>query len=399
MNGTPYQRQTIMHQYVKDHPEEFLQEPSKRGINMVEPQVQATPVVEQPVVQTPEPVVPAAPEAPLEDQSRDLSSLSQTELEEIIDNNQDYNAVYMNEPVEGVTMNGVQAGLGDVQVAYQNMVTNQAPAPVAQEAPVQAEGRDISTLSKEELEQILDNNQDYNAVYMNEAVEGITINGVQAGLGDIQVAYQNMLSNNAPATVAPQEPVQDAPAQDAPVQDAPAPTVDAVMQAYSNSGYGVNANGEYFDPNQDEYDANYDPHNDPLFNADLSNESALAGKDFKQLYREYIELNYKMAEILGKEPYPGVENANLFDIAFQLDDNERDLFNEYKDKMIAIEGLDSKVKEQFFEDMTMINTAREQMGAMLGMNPYPGIENEDYHAIGFQLDDNEKEQEKNYTVS
>lgn len=40
---------------------------------------------------------------------------------------------------------------------------------------------------------------------------------------------------------------------------------DEVMERYGAEGYGQNANGEYFNPYTDEYDSNYDPHNDRLY--------------------------------------------------------------------------------------------------------------------------------------
>lgn len=41
---------------------------------------------------------------------------------------------------------------------------------------------------------------------------------------------------------------------------------DAALEKYSSDGYGKNANGEYFNPYTDEYDPNYDPHNDSSYN-------------------------------------------------------------------------------------------------------------------------------------
>lgn len=40
---------------------------------------------------------------------------------------------------------------------------------------------------------------------------------------------------------------------------------DEVMDRYSSEGFGQNANGEYFNPYTDEYDASYDPHNDSSY--------------------------------------------------------------------------------------------------------------------------------------
>lgn len=43
------------------------------------------------------------------------------------------------------------------------------------------------------------------------------------------------------------------------------PPVDTAMDRYTAEGYGQNADGEYFNPWTDEYDANYNPHNDPSY--------------------------------------------------------------------------------------------------------------------------------------
>lgn len=40
---------------------------------------------------------------------------------------------------------------------------------------------------------------------------------------------------------------------------------DEVMDRYSSEGFGQNANGEYFNPYTNEYDASYDPHKDSLY--------------------------------------------------------------------------------------------------------------------------------------
>ena len=199
----------------------------------------------------------------------------------------------------------------------------------------------------------------------------------------------NMPDPVQPAPV--EQEVQAETVQEEQEVELPKEKVDEVMQAYSNSGYGQNAYGEYFDPNQDEYDPNYDPHNDPLFNSKIDPTNGLGGKDHNQLYGEYADICNKMAEILGVEPFAGIENANLFNIAYQLDDNDRDRFNELKDQLRVVNDLDSTISKEYADDITFINSARTQMGAMLNMNPYPGIEREDFNRIDFQLDDNEKD--------
>ena len=44
------------------------------------------------------------------------------------------------------------------------------------------------------------------------------------------------------------------------------PAKDEALASYSAEGYGKNASGEYYNPYTDEYDPNYDPHNDSAYN-------------------------------------------------------------------------------------------------------------------------------------
>ena len=43
-----------------------------------------------------------------------------------------------------------------------------------------------------------------------------------------------------------------------------------------------------------------------------------------------------MGTILNKEAYPGIENENIHDISFQLDENEIDKFIELKNRLDEI---------------------------------------------------------------
>jgi len=48
---------------------------------------------------------------------------------------------------------------------------------------------------------------------------------------------------------------------------------DMVLEKYASEGFGQNANGEYFNPWTDEYDASYDPHMDKKYNPDYNLEA------------------------------------------------------------------------------------------------------------------------------
>ena len=51
-------------------------------------------------------------------------------------------------------------------------------------------------------------------------------------------------------------------------------TIDEVLEKYKNDGFGKNAFGWYFNPWKDEFDEEYDPHNDPEYNEKLKEEKA-----------------------------------------------------------------------------------------------------------------------------
>ncbi len=53
---------------------------------------------------------------------------------------------------------------------------------------------------------------------------------------------------------------------------------DEVMDRYSSEGFGQNANGEYFNPYTNEYDASYDPHKDSLYNNGQNNRDEIMDK-------------------------------------------------------------------------------------------------------------------------
>ena len=51
------------------------------------------------------------------------------------------------------------------------------------------------------------------------------------------------------------------------------PAKDQALASYSAEGYGKNASGEYYNPYTDEYDPNYDPHNDSAYNVHQKDEA------------------------------------------------------------------------------------------------------------------------------
>ena len=172
-----------------------------------------------------------------------------------------------------------------------------------------------------------------------------------------------------------------------------AQVADAVMTLYNSAGYMKNAFGEFYNPNTDEYDESYDPHNDPMFNEEEQSQenTEVETNNHKLLFVKYAQTCNKMGQLLGIDPYPGIENESPFNMTYQLDENEVDLFNEYKTELGAINSQDSKVASEYFDLMTKIKSIRTEMGAILNKPPYAGIENENYHDISLQLDDNDKD--------
>ena len=78
---------------------------------------------------------------------------------------------------------------------------------------------------------------------------------------------------------------------------------DPVLEKYKNEGFGKNAFGWYFNPWKDEYDPDYDPHNDKEYN------EALDEKEIKwhpKLTPEQIE------ELIAENIYPWDKEYNLY---------------------------------------------------------------------------------------
>jgi len=160
---------------------------------------------------------------------------------------------------------------------------------------------------------------------------------------------------------------------------------DEVLINYSNSGYGKNAYGWYFNPNIDEYDETYDPHNDPLFNKDIKKEIG----NHDELFNEYAGVMNQMAEILGKEPMPGIENTELDGLIISDEDKEK--FMVGKNRVEEIGNIDHSIVTEYADLTKQIADIRSNMGKIIGKEPYPGIETEYIHSPSLQLDDWEKD--------
>ncbi len=91
----------------------------------------------------------------------------------------------------------------------------------------------------------------------------------------------------------------------------------------------------------------------------------------------------EMGELLGIEPYVGIENENEHAIPYQMDDWAIDKFQELREELKGI----AKEHPEVFANIDRINAIRKEMGELLGIEPYAGIENEYEHKVLYQMDD------------
>ncbi len=91
----------------------------------------------------------------------------------------------------------------------------------------------------------------------------------------------------------------------------------------------------------------------------------------------------EMGELLGIEPYVGIENENEHAIPYQMDDWAIDKFQELREELKGI----AKEHPEIFANIDRINAIRKEMGELLGIEPYAGIENEYEHKVPYQMDD------------
>ena len=91
----------------------------------------------------------------------------------------------------------------------------------------------------------------------------------------------------------------------------------------------------------------------------------------------------EMGELLGIDPYVGIENENEHAIPYQMDDWAIDKFQELREELKGI----AKEHPEIFANIGRINAIRKEMGELLGIEPYAGIENEYEHKVPYQMDD------------
>ena len=99
-------------------------------------------------------------------------------------------------------------------------------------------------------------------------------------------------------------------------------------------------------------------------------------------YDEFVnrEIKYEVAN-------PGknfINDIYPHDIEYQMDDWAVDEFNDLRDKLHQIKGMNVETQDQ---TSNRIDEIRKRMGELLGIPPFEGIENENEHAIQYQMDD------------
>ena len=114
-------------------------------------------------------------------------------------------------------------------------------------------------------------------------------------------------------------------------------------------------------------------------------------KSQEELFEEYIQILNNMAQILNKEVYLGIENENIHDISYQLDESEINNFIDLKNRLDEINQQDPSIRDIYANNVDRLRIIRENMASILNTQPYPGIENSNIHDISYQLDDNEKD--------
>ena len=370
-------------------------------------------------------------EQPVEEQKQSkedlLNSYTDEQLKSIVDN-----YTYLNDDQVALSINNIDLTAGELRA-------EQAKRNPQVEEQTNPKEDLLNSYTDEQIESIVNN-----YTYLNDDQVALSINNVDLTAGELraeqakrnpQVEEQQPIETTivddnpqheanpetgyavggfqSPAVVEPQqfeapavieEPteVQETPFLDQDVSETKsvsrpdaAQVADAVMAIYNGAGYMKNAFGQYFNPNTDEYDETYDPHQDPMFNEPQQQEATQVAQEennnHRQLFSDYANICNEMGNLLGIEPFPGIENEQPFSIQYQLDDNEVEKFNDLKDQLMLINAKDSEVAKDYFDLMTEIKSIRTEMGAILNKPPYPGIENEPYHDIAYQLDDNEKD--------
>ena len=93
--------------------------------------------------------------------------------------------------------------------------------------------------------------------------------------------------------------------------------------------YDKNAFGQFYNPNIDEYDADYNPVNDPLFNNKVRT-SLTKDLNDEELLVELMRRYNSMGSIINKDPYIGMEDINIYSDQFSLSNEQMGAFENNK---------------------------------------------------------------------
>ena len=122
-------------------------------------------------------------------------------------------------------------------------------------------------------------------------------------------------------------------------------------------------------------------------------EEVIEDMDEEQIRRRMAELmglsydEFVNREIKYEVSNPGrnfIDDINPHDMEYQMDDWAVDEFNDLRNKLHEIKGKKAAAPDPV---STRIDEIRKRMGELLGIPPFEGIENENEHAIEYQMDD------------
>ena len=140
---------------------------------------------------------------------------------------------------------------------------------------------------------------------------------------------------------------------------------DPVLQKYENEGFGKNIYGWYFNPWIDEYDKDYDPHNDKAYNTEVVEENKISNEEFDRTGEDEgqaIELGDEIKVDEGQAIELDNEIEGNGEVAEDLDDEieiefdleEDDLYeeiqpnkNEPTEKKRIFRNIYNKIKSGF----------------------------------------------------
>ena len=104
-------------------------------------------------------------------------------------------------------------------------------------------------------------------------------------------------------------------------------------------------------------------------------------KDNKELLDNYASILSTMADLLGIEVYPGIENEDPYSIHYNLNDADKALFVQLQSTVDSIKQAEPSIEQDYEEVDSRINDIRSEMGDIVNEKGEPGIEYYDITSI------------------